>query len=298
MDKVIKSYIKHICGEDSLEENVPMSTRTTFKIGGPAKFFVTVKSKEQLIKLISSLSFASVPYCVVGGGSNLLVSDEGYDGVIIKPAFNEVIQNDNFIYADAGATLAKVVNFATSCGLSGLEFACGIPGTIGGAVYMNAGAYGSEISDIVTMVDVWDGNKIKSINNKELDFGYRNSIFKKEKDLVILGVYLYLRKSDKQQISTYVRELLLKRINTQPKEPSAGSIFKKPSPDFYVGKAIEELDLKGSVIGGAQISNKHAGFIINVNNASSADVLNLINLVKEKVLHSYGVELELEVILI
>jgi len=296
MRQVLKSYIEYICGCESVEENVMLSTRTTFRIGGPAKFFVTVDSKEQLVRLVSALKFIEEPFFIIGLGANILASDKGFDGVVIKLCFDEIVDNENFVYVDAGASLGKVVNFAKERGLSGLEWACGIPGTIGGATFMNAGAFGGSMSDVVTMVDVLQGAEVKTIDATQLDFGYRSSAFQLNRDWIILGVYLYLKKGDKKDIEKKQKEYLKKRNSIQPQEPSAGSIFKKPSEGFYVGKVVEELGLKGLSVGRAMISDKHAGFIINKGGAKSQDVEEIINIIKEKVLQKYCVVLNEEVI--
>lgn len=296
MKRVLKSYIEHVCGVENVTTDVPLSTKTSFKIGGAAKFFVVVKSKEKLVRLISALNFIGESFFIIGGGTNILASDSGYAGVIIKLGFCDIVDNQTFLYADAGANLNTVVNFAKYKGLSGLEWAVGIPGTVGGAVYMNAGAYGGDVSQVVTLVDVLVDGKIETMDATKLEFEYRSSIFQRNRDWVILGVYFYLRKRPKKEIEEKQLEFLQKRISTNPKLPNAGSIFKKPSEDFYVGKAIEELGLKGYKVGGAMVSKEHAGFIVNKGKAKSEDVEKLIVYIKNKVKKKHGVELEEEIV--
>ena len=295
VDRVLKSYIEYLCGTENVECGVLLSTKTTFRIGGPAKFFVTVPDKEKLVKLISALNFIEEPYFIIGAGANVLASDDGFDGVVIKLGFDEIVDNGAFIYADAGASLGKVVHFARDKGLSGLEWAVGIPGTVGGAVCMNAGAHGGEMRDVVTMVDVLRDGKVETLDATKLDFGYRCSVFQNNRNWVVLGAYLYLKSGCPVEISKRMLDILEKRKG-QPKEPNAGSIFKKPSDDFYVGKVVEQLGLKGYKIGGAQISKKHAGVIVNTGRARATDVVKLIEIIKEKVKEKYGVLLEEEIV--
>jgi len=290
LDQVLKSYLEHICGAENVRVNEPMSAHTTFKIGGNAQFFITASSKEVLIKLVSALKYIEYPFRVIGGGSNLLVSDSGYCGVIIKPTFREIVQNGNFIYADAGASLAALAKFAREKGLSGLEFAAGIPGTVGGAVFMNAGANGNSISDIVTMVDVLKTDGVVSLDAVACKFAYRKSIFQKKRNWIVLGAYFFL----------YSRPLVeIPPRTNQPKEPSAGSTFKnvitKSGEVIPAGKLIDSLNLKGTRIGGAAISEKHANFIVNMGGATASDVKKLISLIKKKVREQYGITLQTEI---
>ena len=298
MDLIIQGYLEYICGKDNVLCDYPLSRATSFRIGGNAKFFVRATSKDVFIKAISALSFSEIPYFILGGGSNILARDEGFDGVVIKPCFTEIVQNDGFLYVDAGCLLPAVCKFAQENGLSGMDFAIGIPGTIGGAIYMNAGAYGGEMKDICAIVDIWNGEEIISLNSIELEFGYRKSIFQEKKNWSILGAYLHLTKAEPAEIKQKQLEFLKRRISSQPKEPSAGSIFRKPSDNFYVGKAVEELGLKGKSIGGAQISDIHAGFIVNKGGATCSDVLALVELIKKAVYDKHGIMLEEEITLL
>jgi len=295
MEQILKSYIEHICGKESVAENVPLSTKTTFKIGGPARWFVTVPTKQALMRLISALNYIEQPWFIIGAGANVLASDEGYNGVVIKLGFRDIIDNGCFIYADAGANLKRLCNFAREQSLSGLEFATGIPGTVGGAVYMNAGAHGGQISDVVAMADVLVDGDIKTLDARQLGLNYRKSIFQRKRNWIILGAYFYLKKSDKTEIITKEHNNLMKRLESQPTLPSAGSVFKRPSQDFAVGKAVDELGLKGTKIGGAQISDIHAGFIVNTGGATCKDVLELVKLVRSKIRQSHNIYLQTEI---
>jgi len=295
MEKVLKSYLEYLCGHTNVAENVPLSTKTSFKIGGPARFFVMVTTKESLIRLISALRYINQKYFVIGNGTNILADDNGYDGVVIKLGFKQIIENQCFIYADAGAILKSVCNTARKQGLSGLEWACGIPGTVGGAVYMNAGAHGGQISDVVTMVDVLIDGELKSLDNKQLNFAHRKSIFHTKPNWVILGAYFYLTHSTMENVKNKENQYLAHRHETQPTEPSAGSIFKRPRAELIPAKAIDDLGLKGTRIGGASISRKHAGFIINEGGATSKDVCELIKVIRSAVYKKHKVKLELEI---
>ncbi|MDR0975663.1 MAG: UDP-N-acetylmuramate dehydrogenase [Christensenellaceae bacterium] len=290
------NYLCHVCGEENVLKDEPLSAHTTFKIGGNAKFFVKVKSREKLLKLISALNFLQQKYFIIGGGSNILANSNGYDGVVIKLMMNEIVYNSGFVYADAGAMLSSLIWFCQTSNLTGFEWAAGIPATVGGAIYMNAGCHGHEIAENTVMVDVLENGEIKSLTAMDLDFSYRESVFKnKRKTAIILGAYFYLKREAPEKIAENVNLSLEKRKNL-PKAPSAGSVFKKPSADFFVGKEIEALGLKGLTVGGAQISPEHAGFIVNNGEATSADVHELIKLIKEKIKAEKNIDLETEII--
>jgi len=293
MKQILKTYLEHICGVENVFEDLPLSQKTTFKIGGPAKFFVVAQSKEILFKLISALKYIEEKFFIIGNGSNLLVNDKGYDGVVVRLGFNEVIDNGPFIYADAGVHLAKVAAFAKGKELTGLEWTVGIPATIGGATYMNAGAHGMQMADTIVCVDVIIDGELKTLMNTQLKFAYRKSIFQKKKNWIILGVYFYLKKDKKTSIEKREKEFKKKRAH-HPIEPSAGSTFKRPTEDFYVGKAIDELGMKGLKIGAAQISEKHAGFIVNKGSATCRDVDKLIKQIRSEILREHNIKLKLE----
>lgn len=294
MEQILNSYLEYLCGKDNISRSEPLFRHTTFKIGGKAKFFVRVDSKPIMLKLLSALDYIEEPYFIIGNGSNILAPDRGFDGVVIKPTFNQILENGNFIYADAGASLSAVLAFAKKRGLGGLEWAAGIPATVGGAVYMNAGAYGCQMSDVTMSVDILYKGQVINMESSKLKFDYRTSIFHSKRDWAILGAYFYLTPRPEAEIERLMRENIKKRRTKQPIEPSAGSSFKRPRPDFYVGAAIEEIGLKGKQIGGARISEKHAGFIVNMGGAKCADVLKLSRLIQKEVYTRYGEKLELE----
>lgn len=279
-------------------ENEPMSRHTTFKIGGCADLFIIVNSKEELKTILSCVENEKVPMFVLGRGSNILVSDSGFNGVVLKLEgdFTKVsLLDDDFICCGSGATLAKLCNEALKYSLSGLEFAWGIPGSVGGAVYMNAGAYSGEMKDIVTSCTHIDKQgKFGTYKGDALEFSYRNSIYNK-KDYIITDITVKLKKDDYESIRKRMDDFMDRRRSKQPIDiPNAGSIFKRPDGNF-AGTLIEKCGLKGKTIGGAQVSTKHAGFIINKGNAKCEDVLNLIELIKEKVMKETGILLECEV---
>ena len=288
------SYLEYLCGSENVGENVLLRDKTTFRIGGPARYFVTVPTKEVLLRLISALTYIEQRYFIIGMGSNILAGDNGFDGVVIKLGFSDILDNGCFIYADAGAKLSQLCTFAGKRGLSGLEFAYGIPATVGGAVYMNAGAYGGAMSDTVIMVDVLINGEMITIEGHDLKFGYRKSVFQQKSDWVILGAYFYLKKDDPAAVIQRGRENLARRRAAQPTQPNAGSIFKRADP-FIPSRAIDELGLKGTRIGGAEISTKHAGFIVNTGGATANDVKRLISLIRRKILDKHGVRLKCEI---
>ena len=279
----------------------PMKNHTTFKIGGNAEIFLTPASYEECAQAIKICKNAGEDYIVIGKGSNLLVNDDGIDGVVIcisKLMSNMELMDNDTIYCQSGASLASVCNFALENSLTGLEFAYGIPGNIGGAVSMNAGAYGGEMKDIVISCDyIDDEGALKTISKQELDFSYRQSFFS-DKNFCIVGATLKLGKGNKEVIRKAMDELLGRRKEKQPLEfPSAGSTFKRPEGS-YASLLIDECGLKGYSVGDAQVSEKHAGFVINRGNASCIDVVKLMSDVKEIVFEKTGYVLEPEVKLI
>ena len=283
--------------KEKIQKDEPMSAHTTFRVGGPADYFVVPTETEEIETVIRLCETHAVPYYVCGNGSNLLVGDKGFRGVVIQvfKAMNRIEVKDSVITAQAGASLASVANAALEYGLTGFEFAAGIPGTLGGAVVMNAGAYGGEMKDVIKSAKILtkDG-KVLSLLNGELELGYRSSIISKEKHIV-LEAELSLAEGDKAEIKEKMDELRGKRISKQPLEyPSAGSTFKRPE-GYFAGKLIEDAGLKGFAVGGAQISEKHSGFVINTGNATAADIRELICQVSERVKAQFNVELEPEV---
>lgn len=279
-------------------ENEPMALHTTFKIGGPARLAVFPKNENEISDVIKKCKEENVRYMVVGNGSNLLVADEGIDAVVILlgKEFGEVkLIDDTTIFAEAGAPLMKVCRFALENGLSGLEFAYGIPGSCGGGAFMNAGAYGGELGDVMFRCDHIDkdGNK-GSLEGDDLKLAYRHSAYY-ENGCVITGAYFKMQKADKEEIKAKMTDYMSRRRDKQPLEyPSAGSTFKRPEGNF-AGALIEQCGLKGTSVGGAEISTKHAGFVINKGGATCKDVLDLCKKVADTVKAEKGIDLEMEV---
>ena len=272
-------------------ENQDIKDYTTYKLSGKIKTVIYPENKEDLISLIKYLRKNKIKHMIIGNGSNLIFKGN-YDGVIIKlNKFNKLIVNDAFVTVGAGYNLIKLAIKTANLGLSGLEFASGIPGTIGGAVYMNAGAYNSSMSDVVLEIEALDDNlNLITLTNKELNFSYRNSILK-TKNYICLNAKLKLKKQNKEEILNLIKARKQKRLISQPLEfPSADSVFRNPE-GLYAGKLIEDLGLKGTKIGDACISEKHANFIINNGNASGEDIEKLIILIKNKVKEKYNIEL-------
>lgn len=284
-------------GSDNVKLQEPMSKHTTFRIGGPADFYLCPHSTKEVQQTVQICKEENLPYFILGNGSNLLVSDKGYRGVIIQlwKNFSDISVKDCCITAKAGALLSKVAAEALEEGLTGMEFASGIPGTIGGAVFMNAGAYGGEMKDIIKEVKVLDDQgEVRVLSNEEMKLGYRTSIVK-EKGYTVLSAVLQLKKGDVSVIRETMEDLKNRRTSKQPLDmPSAGSTFKRPE-GYFAGKLIMDAGLRGYTVGGAQVSEKHCGFVINHANATAADVRQLMQDVKEKVKEQFGVELEPEV---
>ncbi len=277
--------------------NEPMSAHTSFKIGGGADYFVEPSTRKELVTVISEAEKSSLPITVIGNGSNLLVSDGGIEGAVISTLkMNSVkLLDGNRIYAEAGASLTAVCLFARAHSLSGLEFAYGIPGSIGGAVYMNAGAYGGEMSQVVEAAESIAGESFIERGTDELALSYRHSIFTDNNEIIV-GVVLKLEKGNPEEIGEKMDTLMQKRKTSQPLDyPSGGSTFKRPE-GYFAAALIDECGLKGLSCGGAEVSRKHAGFVINRENATCGDVLMVIKTVQERVYAEKGVNLETEVI--
>ena len=275
-----------------------LSGHTTFRVGGPADYFVTVKDAQAVQNVIALCISKQIPYYILGNGSNILAGDGGYRGVIIQfgKEMSEIeVLEEGTIRAQAGALLSKIANAAYERALGGFEFAAGIPGTIGGAMVMNAGAYGGEMKDVVTSVKVLTKeNEIRVLTNKEMEFGYRTSAVAKN-GYIVLEVELKLQEASQEEIKEKMDDLKNRRITKQPLEfPSAGSTFKRPEGNF-AGKLIEEAGLRGFGVGGAQVSEKHCGFVINRGKATAKDVTELMNEVIKRVKENSGIELEPEV---
>ena len=283
------------------QRDVPMSKYTTFRIGGNAAVMLTPTADEQLASIIKKCKEENIKPFIIGNGSNMLISDNGLDTVVInmcRPEPKIELVNGDTVVCDSGATMSKVCNFALENGLTGLEFAFGIPGSAGGAAYMNAGAYGGEMKDVLVEcrhIDR-DGN-FGSLNGEELGLAYRTSAYE-HNGFIITTLVMKLSKGNKNEIRAKMQELLQRRKDKQPLEyPSAGSTFKRPE-GFFAGALIEECGLKGYSVGGAQVSEKHAGFVINKGDATAEDVLSLIKYIQDKVFSEKGVMLEPEVRLI
>lgn len=279
-----------------VKENVSLKNYTTYKVGGIAKVMVHPKNINKLILLMKKLMREKIKYKVLGYGSNLIFSDDDYNGVVIKlDLLNKVKIKDTIITADAGVSLVKLSYKAYKEGLTGLEFASGIPGSVGGAVFMNAGAYKSDMGYVVSEVKVLTPDlKIKTLYNKDLNYKYRDSFLKENPEYICLQAKIVLRHGDKKLIKELMESRRQKRLLTQPLEyPSAGSTFRNPENDF-AGRLIEDCGLKGYQIGGAEVSAKHANFIINKHNATASDIRNLIIYVHDKVKEKTGVDLKIE----
>lgn len=295
MKSDFRNEIEAVCAD--VRYNEYMSKHTTFKIGGAAEVFATPSSKEELSELVGVCKKHNVNYTIVGNGSNILVRDGGIDGVVINISdkLSKVEIFDTTIKAEAGILLSKLANAALGEGLSGLEFAAGIPGTLGGGVYMNAGAYGGELANVVKSVEYADENGyIKTASGEELDFGYRKSMFSGKK-FIILSCIMELEKGDATAIKAAMSDYNKRRAEKQPLSlPSAGSTFKRPE-GYFAGALIEQAGLKGYSAGGASVSEKHAGFIVNNGGAASKDVERVIEHVRACVKEKFGVVLEPEV---
>ena len=293
-------------------ENVPLAGYSTFRCGGPAKYFAEPSAADEVAALFKWAEDNGIEVFVLGNGSNCLISDEGFDGLVIRIAKNmselssrELDDGRVLITAGAGLPYARFGNYCAELSLTGAEFACGIPGSCGGAVFMNAGAYGGETKDFVTKVTYWDGESVRNIDGGECDFGYRTSLFEKlageGKTAVILGFEAVLSKGNKDEITALVDDLRKRRTASQPLDvPSAGSTFKRPE-GYFAAKLIEDAGLKGFALddSGAQVSPKHAGFVVNNGGtARASDVMRLIDYVVEKVFENSGVRLEKEVRLV
>ncbi len=303
MNKIDYREFTELC--DKLQcpwlKDEPMSRHTTFKIGGAADVFVTVTSEKALCAIVAYLKEENIPYFVVGNGSNLLVSDEGFRGVVLNLGGDLkkiTLEKGRIIHCGAGASLAALCAFARDNGLTGLEFAWGIPATAGGAAFMNAGAYGGEMKNVLISCSHVDGEGDQGeFSGDELELSYRHSAYHNDKnsDKIITSLTLLLEKGDEVQIAAQMDDFMGRRKDKQPLEyPSAGSTFKRPE-GYFAGALIEQCGLKGKSFGGAQVSVKHAGFVINTGDAKCRDVLDLVEYIKETVLREKGVQLECEI---
>lgn len=276
----------------------PLSKHTTFRIGGSAKYFIYPKNEISLLRIIEICKKYNKEYKVIGKGSNLLCSDDDFDGVVIcldKNFTDYNFEDDGLCYVQAGMSLVFLANESAKSSLSGLEFASGIPATVGGAVYMNAGAYKRNMSDIINRVYVLKDDHIVWMDNKECDFSYRHSVFQLHPEWIILGCELQLEKGDADEIRDLIDARRKRRMDSQPlNKPSAGSVFRNPS-EAPAWKLVEDSGLRGKQIGGARVSDKHANFIVNEGGAKATDVGSLVELIQETIKARYGIELKMEV---
>ena len=297
MNQELGKKLLSILKEEQVKKDEPMKSHTTFRVGGPAAYFVTPQTAEEVAKVMEVCIQEKVPYYIVGNGSNLLVSDKGYEGVIIQiyKQMNQVEVEGIQIRAQAGALLSMIAKKALDAELTGFEFAAGIPGTLGGACVMNAGAYGGEMKDVLQSVTVLtDKGEVKTLAKEELELGYRTSVIAK-KGYIVLEAVIELQKGAKEAIRAVMDDLKERRVTKQPLEyPSAGSTFKRPE-GYFAGKLIQDAGLRGFRVGGAQVSEKHCGFVINKDQATASDVMNLMNQVSDKVYEEFGVRLQPEV---
>ena len=286
--------LESILGSENVKYNEPMSKHTTFKVGGIADIFITVDSKEKLLKTLEMLKNEKI--FILGNGSNLLVTDEGIRGIVLKYTANTCEINDTIVKVDSGMTNARFANALLNKELTGYEFAAGIPGTIGGAIVMNAGAYGREMKDVVLETEFLDfeTNEIRIFKNEELNFEYRKSIFENKKGIILSATFKF-EHGNKNEIDEKMKEYAQKRRDTQPLDmPSAGSTFKRGN-GFITAKLIDEAGLKGYSIGGAEVSTKHAGFIVNKGKATAKDIIDLIKYVQKEIYQKFGEKIEPEI---
>lgn len=297
MRTYFEKQLVSVTEESRVLRDEPMSRHTTFRIGGNADYFVAVKDTTEVKAVIALCKECEMPYYVLGNGSNLLVGDKGYRGVILQiyKEMSNICIEGTCMKAQAGALLSKIAAEALGAGLTGFEFAAGIPGTIGGAAVMNAGAYGGEMKDVLRDVTVLtEDGAVRVLQAAELELGYRTSIIAK-KGYIVLEATIALEAGEKDRIRARMEELKEQRITKQPLEfPSAGSTFKRPD-GYFAGKLLEDAGLRGFRVGGAQVSEKHCGFVINKDQATAADVVELMNQAAEKVQAEFGVKLEPEV---
>lgn len=288
--------LKALVGDNNLIENEPMSKHTTFRIGGKADVFVTPDSDKSLMACVEYVKSNNIPYYIVGNGSNLLVKDKGFRGVIIQlyKGFSDVLVKDDIIVAKAGALLSSVARTALNNSLTGMECLSGIPGTIGGAICMNAGAYGGEMKDIVLETKVINNGKLEIIDNISSEFGYRTSRIMRE-NMIVVETAIKLEKGNKEEIDAKMKKLMSQRNLKQPVElPSAGSTFKRPE-GYFAAKLIDESGLRGFSVGKAQVSPKHCGFVVNNGGSTAKEVIELMDKVSQVVYEKFGVKLEPEV---
>jgi len=280
-----------------MQRNILLKNFTSFKIGGPAKYFLIGKNKKEILKVVIFANKIKLPLFILGSGSNLLVSDKGFNGFVLKLENKKIKIKKNKIFAESGILLSTILTKTIKNNFSGFEWAAGIPGTLGGAIYGNAGLPKESINKVIEEVEVVDlkDGKIRNLNNTDCKFGYRTSVFKENKNLVILSAVLRFKKGDRKEIKNKIKEIILQRKEKQPLNfYSAGSVFKNPK-NYSAGYLIDKCGLKGKQIGKVKISEKHANFILNIGNGTAKDVKKLINLVKNKVKNKFKIILEEEI---
>ena len=288
--KLLKNKLKE--SKISFKEKEPLSKHTSFEVGGPASIFIEPINKTGLIRSLELVNEFNIKYFILGGGSNIIVSDNGFNGAIIAmTSLNKISFQDNKVIAETGISLEKLCDEIANNSLTGMEFACGIPGSLGGAIFMNAGAYGGEMKQVIKKARLFSNNNgVVEYHKDKLELGYRYSVLQ-ENDLIALEAILELSPAPKSNIKNKMEELNEKRWAKQPMDyPSAGSAFKRP-PDNYAGSLIEKAGLKGKKSGGAMVSKKHAGFIINSNNATAADIIELMITVQNEVKKKFNIQL-------
>ncbi len=311
---------------EGLLKNEPLSRHTTFRIGGRAKYFYEAGDNDDFVDVVLTAKRLGVPYFILGGGSNVLFSDDGFNGLVITrkntSSSDGIIVEENKITVDSGVSLGELVRVSVELELGGLEWASGIPGTVGGAVRGNAGAYGGQMAEIVESVEsicFVNGGKIVITKNEDIDFSYRDSVFKKHKECVIISIVLRLHSKNRKKIEDKIKDIIKKRVvSSTPSYPSAGSVFKNPTVrdkelltgfekdtgtkpklgKISAGYLIDRLDLKGRRIGGAVVSDKNANFILNTGRATAENVVMLISFIKQQVRDKYGIQLEEEIELV
>lgn len=294
--KSLYDILLAVSDPEQLVWNEPMSRHTTFRVGGPADLMYFPASSSQLVKALNAAGERQIPVLVMGNGSNMIVRDGGIRGLVIVlgERFSQISIEGAFLSAQAGASMARVAAAAQAASLSGLEFISGIPGTLGGGCAMNAGAYGGQLSDVLVDAEVYLNGEIRTLTREELEMGYRTTLPLREGGIV-LSARFKLTQDDGEAIMARMKELNARRRDKQPLNfPSAGSTFKRPE-GYFAGALIEQAGLKGRTVGGAQVSEKHAGFIVNIGGATAKDITDLIALVQDEVLRASGVQLETEV---
>ena len=298
MNSSIFDYIKEIVPQEDILFHEPMSRHTTFRVGGEARCLIRIRDKKQLIRLVPYLQITAQEYFILGNGSNLLVGDKGYRGIIVKldSSMGNISVDGMRMTVPAGTLLSQAASVARDHSLSGMEFASGIPGTIGGGIVMNAGAYEGEMKQIVESVEVMNREgEILVLDNDTMEFGYRTSVIR-NRPFIVLEAVLKLQEGNREEIEARMEELSARRREKQPLEyPSAGSTFKRPE-GYYAGKLIMDAGLRGFSIGGARVSDKHCGFVVNTGRATAADVREVIEEVQQRVRDKFGVRLEQEIV--